>query len=304
MRRGKPCSSYASPPAPSISLIRIRCHARQRSGRVRPARDQPVARRRLAARNELRHPENPGSALSVIDLEHPRGAAAHRARCVAETTRGRVVCGEPHCVDDRRARRAAHRRSARGTRREPDRDRSAGLAHGLVAPVGMPAFVTNRGAGSTTVIDLASGRKLADVRTGDGSEAIAVTPSGNEVWVAARDAGTITVLDARTFEVLTTVPAPGHPIRIVMTPNGTALVSCAESSELVALDARGHREIGRVTLGVAVSSAANAVRRAVSCRSVSWLRAMQRHMLLRPGRTRSWCSPARPHGSAQDGRPG
>src|SRR4029453_13102158 len=118
--------------------------------------------------------------------------------------------------------------------------------------------VTNRSAGSTTIIDLASGRKLADVRTGDGSEAIAVTPSGNEVWVAAREAGTITVLDARTFEVLATVPAPGQPIRIVMTPNGTALVSCAESSELVAFDALGHREIGRVTLDVAVSSGANA----------------------------------------------
>jgi len=126
----------------------------------------------------------------------------------------------------------------------------------VVAPVGVRAFVTNRSAGSTTVIDLASGRKLADVRTGDGSEAIAVTPSGNEVWVAAREAGTITVLDARTFEILATVPAPGHPIRIVMTPNGTALVSCAESSELVALDARDHREIGRVTLNVAVSGAA------------------------------------------------
>jgi len=118
------------------------------------------------------------------------------------------------------------------------------------------AFITNRSGGSTTVIDLASGRKLADVHTGDGSEAIAVTPSGNEVWVAAREAGTITVLDARTFEVLATVPMPGHPIRIVMTPNGTALVSCAESSELVAFDVRGHREIGRVTLDVAVSATA------------------------------------------------
>ncbi len=127
-----------------------------------------------------------------------------------------------------------------------------------VAPDTSRAFVTNRGGGSTTVIDLASGRKLADVTTGVGSEAIALTPDGREVWVAAREAGTITAFDADSLEVRATFPVPGQPIRIVMTPNGTALVSCAQSSELVAFDARSRKEIARITLDVPIPTDAGA----------------------------------------------
>jgi YVTN family beta-propeller protein len=213
---------------------------------------------RLAAVTNYGTRERPGSTLSVIDLEHPRElrrielGAWRRPHGVVWYAENRIALTteEPAAllIVDPRAGRVVSQTATD----------QPGSHMVVVAPVGVRAFVTNRSAGSTTAIDLASGRKLADVRTGDGSEAIAVTPSGNEVWVAAREAGTIMVLDARTFEVLATVPMPGHPIRIVMTPNGTALVSCAESSELVALDARDHREIGRVTLDVAVSSAANA----------------------------------------------
>lgn len=213
---------------------------------------------RLAAVTNYGTRERPGSTLSVIDLEHPRElrrielGAWRRPHGVVWYAENRIALTteEPAAlliVDPRAGRVVSQTATAQ-----------PGSHMVVVAPVGVRAFVTNRSAGSTTVIDLASGRKLADVRTGDGSEAIAVTPSGNEVWVAAREAGTITVLDARTFEVLATVPAPGQPIRIVMTPNGTALVSCVESSELVAFDALGHREIGRVTLDVAVSAGAKA----------------------------------------------
>jgi YVTN family beta-propeller protein len=209
---------------------------------------------RLAAVTNYGTRERPGSTLSVIDLEHPRElrrielGAWRRPHGVVWYAENRIALTteEPAAllIVDPRAGRVVSQTATD----------QPGSHMVVVAPVGVRAFVTNRSAGSTTAIDLASGRKLADVRTGDGSEAIAVTPSGNEVWVAAREAGTITVLDARTFEILATVPAPGHPIRIVMTPNGTALVSCAESSELVAFDARDHREIGRVTLDVSVSA--------------------------------------------------
>ena len=210
---------------------------------------------RLAAVTNYGTRERPGSTLSVIDLEHPRElrrielGAWRRPHGVVWYAEDRIALTteEPAAllIVDPRAGKVVSQTATN----------QPGSHMVVVAPIGVRAFVTNRSGASTTVIDLASGHKLADVRTGDGSEAIAVTPSGNEVWVAAREAGTITVLDARTFEVLATVPVPGHPIRIVMTPNGTALVSCAESSELVAFDAGARREIGRVTLDVAVSGA-------------------------------------------------
>ena len=99
------------------------------------------------------------------------------------------------------------------------------------------AYVTNIGSGTTTAIDLVTGRKLRDVPTGAGSEALALTPDGRELWVAARADGQIAVVDTTTLEVKARLPAPGIPIRIAMTPDGrTALVTCAGTAELVAFD--------------------------------------------------------------------
>jgi hypothetical protein len=104
------------------------------------------------------------------------------------------------------------------------------------------------------VIDLAAGRKIADVATGAGSEAIAVATGGGEIWVGAREAGTITVFDARDLGVLATLEVPGQPIRIAMTPRGTVLVRCAGSGEVVAFDVRDRRETARVKIDVPVAT--------------------------------------------------
>jgi hypothetical protein len=123
-----------------------------------------------------------------------------------------------------------------------------------VTPSPLRAFVTNLRGGSTSVIDLAAGRKIADVATGAGSEAIAVATGGGEIWVGAREAGTITVFDARDLGVLATLEVPGQPIRIAMTPRGTVLVSCAGSGEVVAFDVRDRRETARVKIDVPVAT--------------------------------------------------
>jgi YVTN family beta-propeller protein len=215
---------------------------------------------RLAAVTNYGTQERPGSTLSIIDLEHPRElrrielGAWRRPHGVAWYAENRIALTteEPAAlfVIDPSAGRVVSQ-TATG---------QPGSHMVSVAPDTSRAYVTNRGGGSTTVVDLANGRKLADVSTGKGSEAIAVTPDGREVWVAAREVGTVTVFDTGTLVVTATLPVPGHPIRIVMTPNGTAIVSCAESSELVTFDARGRREIGRVRIDVPV--AASAIERA------------------------------------------
>jgi YVTN family beta-propeller protein len=48
----------------------------------------------------------------------------------------------------------------------------------VLSPGGERAYVANIGSGSATVIDLAAGKKLADVATGEGAEGIAATPHG------------------------------------------------------------------------------------------------------------------------------
>ena len=200
---------------------------------------------RLAAVTNYGTRERPGSTLSIIDLEYPRELrridlgehrrphgvvwyAETRIAVTSEASRSLLI------VDPRAAAVQAHV--------DTGQDGSHLL---VVTPDASRAFVANLGSGTTTVIDLAAGRKLGDIATGRGSEAIAITPDGNEVWVAAREAETITVLDARTLELLATLPMAGRPIRIAITPSGTALVSCAASSEIVAVDVRSRRELAR-----------------------------------------------------------
>jgi DNA-binding beta-propeller fold protein YncE len=199
---------------------------------------------RLAAVTNYGTRDSPGSTLSIIDLEHPRelrrlelggwrrphGVAWYAPERIAVTTEDPAGL----MIVDPRAGRIV-------TRVVTDQ---AGSHMVAVTPDHALAFVTNLGAGSTSVIDLTEGRKLGDIPTGAGSEAIAVTADGREVWVAARDAGTLTAFDARTSAVLATIPLPGAPIRIAMAAE-LALVSCAASGEIVAFDVRGRREVGR-----------------------------------------------------------
>lgn len=204
---------------------------------------------RFAAVTNYGTAEQPGSTLSIIDLEYPRelrrielgehrrphGVAWFAPERIAVTSE---VSGSLVIVDPRTGRIVE--RIATGQEG----------SHLVVAqPDGSRAYVTNRLSGTTTAIDLVTGRRLGEVATGPGSEAIALTPDGGEAWVAAQDAGSLTVFDARTLEVRATLPMSGRPIRIAISPGGTALVSCAESGEVVAVDVASRRVTARRSLG-------------------------------------------------------
>jgi DNA-binding beta-propeller fold protein YncE len=190
--------------------------------------------------------ERPGSTLSIVDLERPR-----ELRRIDLSPHAR-----PHGVAWFAADRIAV--TTEGSRHllvvEPDSGRivtaietGQEISHMVaVSADGTRAYVTNIGSGTTTVLDLEAGRKLADVATGAGSEALALTPDDRELWVAARSDGHLAIVDTATLEVTTRLPLPGIPIRIALTPDGrTALITCAGSSELVAFDVASRRETAR-----------------------------------------------------------
>ena len=111
------------------------------------------------------------------------------------------------------------------------------------------AFVANIGSGSVTVVDLSAEKKLKDVVTGEGAEGIAVRPGTDEIWVTNRSADTLSVIDADSLEVVATMPSKGFPIRIAFTPDGNrALVSAAQTGEVVLVDASARRELRRAKL--------------------------------------------------------
>ena len=201
--------------------------------------------------------EQPGSTLSIVDLEQPRET---RRIDLSPHTR-------PHGVAWFAPDRIAV--TTEGSRHlllvDPDSGRIAhayptgqDVSHMVaVSPDGARAYVANIGSGSLTAIDLRGGGKLGDVATGRGSEAVAVTPDGREVWVGAREDGHVTVVDARTLAVTARVQLPGIPIRVAIAPDGgTAFVTCAGTSELVALDTETRREKTRRKIDVPLAAGA------------------------------------------------
>lgn len=118
-----------------------------------------------------------------------------------------------------------------------------------VTPDGKRAFVANIASGNVTAVDLATGKKLADIETGEGAEGITVTPDGTEVWVSNRAADSLSVIDPESLRVIATVPCPGFPIRVSMTPDGQRLmVSAARSGEVVLFDPIKRQELMRTRL--------------------------------------------------------
>jgi YVTN family beta-propeller protein len=122
------------------------------------------------------------------------------------------------------------------------------------------AFVANIGSGSVTAIDLETGKKLADIATGDGAEGIATTPDGGEIWVGNRGADSLSVIDPETLEIRATLACPGFPIRVAISPDGKhALVSAARSGEVVLFDVAQRKELRRSQLDL--SNAPDATQR-------------------------------------------
>ncbi len=104
---------------------------------------------------------------------------------------------------------------------------------------GQRAYVTSIGSGSLTVIDLAAGKRLGIVPTGDGAEGVAVAPGGEQIWVTNRAADTVTVIDAGSLEIVRELPATGFPIRATATAGNRVLVTRARAGDLMIFDAGG-----------------------------------------------------------------
>ncbi len=193
--------------------------------------------------------EEPGASLTVIDLEarevertidlgehtRPHGLAWLDDRRLAVTTEGsaHLLVVAPHSgeID-----------LAVATDQEVSHMVAVSRATGR-------AFVANIGSGTVTVIDLEKGERLADIETGAGAEGIAASEARGEIWVTNRSADTLSIIDAESLEIEATLPCPAFPIRVALTADGrSALVSVAESGEVVLFDVASRQEKDRARL--------------------------------------------------------
>ncbi|MEZ5286635.1 MAG: YncE family protein [Vicinamibacterales bacterium] len=92
-------------------------------------------------------------------------------------------------------------------------------------------YCSNMRDGSVSAFDFQTGRKIADVKTGEECEGVGVTPDGRWVWAGNRAEDTISIIDTRSLEVVKHHESPGFPYRVQFTPDGTrALVPHAQAS--------------------------------------------------------------------------
>jgi YVTN family beta-propeller protein len=87
------------------------------------------------------------------------------------------------------------------------------------------------------------------INCGEGSEGLAWHPGSDLVWVGNRAADTISIVDAKAAKVVKTLTTGDFPFRVAFTTDGKrALVTCAESGELMVFDAKSHELVHEVSI--------------------------------------------------------
>jgi len=121
-----------------------------------------------------------------------------------------------------------------------------------VATGGQRAAASSVVDGSVVFFDLTrppADKAPAPIATGEGAEGMAVHPVTGDAWVANRADDTLTIVSAATGKVTTTIDTGSVPFRVAFTPNGAlALVTCAESGELMILDATTNKPLREVSI--------------------------------------------------------
>ncbi|TKD50479.1 cytochrome D1 domain-containing protein [Sphingomonas baiyangensis] len=90
---------------------------------------------------------------------------------------------------------------------------------------GARAYVVNMRSASVSVIDLARGAKLRDIRVGREPEGIALSPKGDRLWIADRGGARLHVFDTATMREVGSVGVGAVPIRVAISPDGRHAVT-------------------------------------------------------------------------------
>lgn len=115
------------------------------------------------------------------------------------------------------------------------------------AAAGTRAYTANVASGSTSELDIVSGKPLRVLPVATMTEGIAVTPDGGEVWLGSNDRGTVSVVDVATGSVAATIVGFRFPYRLGISADGrTAVVVDPQSDAIFVVDVLARMIRGRV----------------------------------------------------------
>lgn len=126
------------------------------------------------------------------------------------------------------------------------------------------AYTSNFQSGSVTAIDLRTGRIIAQIPVGPGTEGLSLSPDGNFVYATSVLGNFIAKIDANRLRVIATSAAPRSPVRILPTPDGQKLIvnssadNCTTAFRAADLSVEWSLDVGRQPIGLAVPNDATA----------------------------------------------
>lgn len=203
--------------------------------------------RSAAVSNYAGEPGNPGDSLTVIDIpsasvtktislaphQKPHGSAwldNEHVLCTSETSKALLV------VD------VAKGQVVRTLATDQE------LTHMLSLTADKALVATaNIKSGNVSILEVASGKKIADIPADANSEGVAISPDGKFVWTGNTKSESASVIDVANRKLVKTFPLPGYPIRVAFSRDGgKVFVSLPAAGEIAVFDAASTFESARI----------------------------------------------------------
>jgi YVTN family beta-propeller protein len=123
-------------------------------------------------------------------------------------------------------------------------------AHVVADGEGKLAFVSNSDDDSISVIDLATGRTVKMIYTGDYPHGLRMSPDRKSIYVANIKDGTVSVLDAENLAETARIEVGAAPVQVGFTPDGRRVyVSLRDENQVAVIDTATREVIHRINVG-------------------------------------------------------
>lgn len=121
--------------------------------------------------------------------------------------------------------------------------------HGVALAPGLNrGFTSNGRAGTSTIFDLKTLKPIDTVKTGDNPDAICYEPATKRVFTMNGRSKDTTAIEAESGKVAGTIELGGKPEFAVADGTGKLFVNIEDKSEVVAIDAKALKVVGRWSL--------------------------------------------------------
>ena len=113
----------------------------------------------------------------------------------------------------------------------------------VVAPDNRTAYTANIAAGTVSILDLKTAKKLRDITIGGKPEGLALTKGGRELWVGDLDAPRVSIWDTKSGTKLAEQAVDPVAIRVLASPDGKLVATSNIASGTISLFDAGTRAL-------------------------------------------------------------